>query len=630
MNARLRSLFALLITLPLLAEARPWSDEVIYFVMTDRFHDGDPANNTPEGCDPKLEDSAQKNIGMYHGGDLRGLELALKSGYFNELGVTAIWITPPVRNVWRSGYDLGGPKTGYHGYWTQDFLDIDPHLTSKVSLDGKPYPEGAEGRMQHYRDFVKLAHSKGVKIVQDSVMNHAGPVFYYDADDDGTFDVAEKAEWIQPYKREGFHQNAKWTEVPKWNIRRTEPTGAKKLLGTRIPTTGILSELSSYGRKGFSSGSLGASDGEEVMCDFFSLRDFWTAPGSDHFDELVDEFVAIYAFYLLDVGVDGLRIDTVKHAHHGFWDAFTERLRKRLGDKASEKILFGEVYDGSPAKLGQYTSRTDAPKNSKPCIDSLLAFQLCFAMREYLRQPGEAYGNPKVIEGAMQAFAEGKFDDGRYYYNRTPGPDGLNSVQKSITFIENHDGLNRFRVRDITEERHQLAQAMVMTLPGIPCLYYGSETAMHDTRAGIGQDSETGRMTLWPRATGPSLAEVRQLPSFATISRLANARSGQVALREGSFRPLWSDSGSTSDDDGVFAFAREMPDRKQSVVVLFNASGRDAMTGVLDLGSIFPAGSGLAGEVLVGSGETGVSGGRLKVPEGSAVLYRIVPGDSSQ
>jgi hypothetical protein len=92
------------------------------------------------------------------------LEKAIAGGYFEALGVTALWISPPVRNVWNSGADLGGPKTGYHGYWAQDFLDIDPHLTSRRSLDGaREYPDSREGRMQHYRDFVTLAHAHGLK-----------------------------------------------------------------------------------------------------------------------------------------------------------------------------------------------------------------------------------------------------------------------------------------------------------------------------------------------------------------------------------------------------------------------------------------------------------------------------------
>ena len=130
------------------------------------------------------------------GGDLRGLEKAVASGYFNDLGVTTLWLTPVVKNVWLSSYDSGGCKTSYHGYWAQDWLDIDPHLTSAASLDGKPYSDSPEGRMQHYRDFVKLAQSKGLKVIQDVVLNHAGPVFYYDANGDDVFDVTKKEEWL--------------------------------------------------------------------------------------------------------------------------------------------------------------------------------------------------------------------------------------------------------------------------------------------------------------------------------------------------------------------------------------------------------------------------------------------------
>ena len=136
---KIKSILCLGLVLTYAAEARewidrPWKDDVIYFVMTDRFLDGDPDNNIPEGSDPKIYDARQENINLYHGGDFRGLEKALQDGYFNELGVTAIWITPPVRNVWLSLHDWGGSKSGYHGYWAQDFMDIDPHLTSSTSL----------------------------------------------------------------------------------------------------------------------------------------------------------------------------------------------------------------------------------------------------------------------------------------------------------------------------------------------------------------------------------------------------------------------------------------------------------------------------------------------------------------
>jgi len=620
----MRCLAALLLSL-LPAHARPWTDDVMYFVLTDRFHDGDPANNTPTGSDPLLYDPLQKNIGMYQGGDLRGLEQAIESGYFNELGVTAVWITPPVKNVWRSGYDLGGWKTGYHGYWTQDFLDIDPHLTSEVSLKGEKYSDDAEGRMRHYRDFVALAHAKGLKVVQDVVLNHAGPVFFYDADGDGEFDGQSKEEWVQPFKRDGFYPHAVWMDIAKWNLKKAQPDGPRELLGRRIATKGVLAELSSYGKKGFSSDSLGKSDGEEIECDFFSLRDLWTAPDSAHFDRLVDEFVEIYAFYLLDVGVDGLRIDTVKHVHHEFWDAFTERLRRRLGAKAKDKLLFGEVYDGDPKKLGGYTWRSDAPARKEPCLDSVLDFQTCFAARDYLRREGGEHGSAGNLERAMKALRGG--EGGRPFYNPNPGPDEKNAREKSITFIENHDGLNRFRVAGVTSERNDLAQALVMTLPGIPCIYYGAEVALHDTRGKVGQDTESGRLTLFPREAEPQLTAVKGTPSFQVISRAAAMRRELPALRDGEFKPLWVDSQQSGEDDGVFAFCREMKGEK--VMVVFNAAASQRTPRLPSAG--FPTGTKLGVTPVCGTCPVSQASvdkdGRVEVSIGAntaLILQRIV------
>jgi len=635
----LLKLIPVLAALVLSVSARPWTDDVMYFVMTDRFHDGDPGNNIPPGSDPALHDPRQKDLARYFGGDLRGMEKAIQSGYFNDLGVTALWLTPVVRNVWRSGFDLGGWKSGYHGYWTQDWLDIDPHLTSKVSMTGQPYADDVEGRMQHYRDFVALAHSKGIKVIQDVVLNHAGPVFFYDADGDGFFNTSKKEEWVQPYMKDGYHLSAKWASEPQWNVERAQPDGPRKLLGRKIETQGVLSRLESYGRKGFSPDSLGKNDGEEVTCDFFSLRDLWTAPDGKYFDALVDEFVAIYDFYLTTVGVDGLRIDTVKHVHHEFWDAFTERLRKRLGPAAAEKLLFGEIYDGNPAALGRYTWRSDWPAEKGPAIDSVLDFDFCFSAREYLRHPAKRYGSAAALDRALHSRTAEDPEKGRPFYNPNPGPDGLNSRQKMITFIENHDGLNRFRVAGVSALRNRLAQGLVMTLPGIPCLYYGTEFAIPDNAGKIGQDGETGRMMFYPRQGGPKMDEVRNSPSFTEIKALADLRERLPALRSGNVTPLWVDSGSGPEDDGVFAFARATDDGGSIAVVVVNASDAPRVTGTRSQAMQLPAsmktGAGVLRPVLsIGSGRAtdnlviAAEGTlRLPVPASSLVVYALGPAD---
>ena len=563
--------------------ARPWNRDVIYFALIDRFFDGDPTNDEPAGSDPALHDAAQKDIAKYHGGDFRGIEVAMQNGYFRDLGVTALWISPPVKNVWNSTYDLGGPKTGYHGYWAQDYLDIDPHWTSRRSLDGaRDYPETRDGRMQHYKDFVALAHGQGIKVIQDIVCNHAGPVFFYDANGNGKFDADARAEWIQPFKADGFYENAMWADSPAWNQVRTEPGGPLSILGRAVKTTGALAQLDAYGRRGFSDDSLGKSDGTELKCDFLALRDFKTEPDSPGFDRLVNEFVEIYAFYIEEIGIDGLRIDTVKHVDHEFWDAFTQRLRARVGpERAKRLLLFGEVYDGNATKIGAYTYRTDYPQRREPCLDSLLNFTFCLAAREYLRSTAGQSGDPHPLERAFKALTAEQ--GGRANFNPAPGLDGLDARQKVVNFVENHDGLNRFRVAGIGERQNLLAQALMLAAPGIPCLYYGTEAAMQDGIGKPGRDSETGRLTFVPAGRPESFDAIRKTANFRSIAALTALRRELPALHDGAFSPLWCDSQDDASDDGIFAFARYVPAADDGVprevaIVVINASDHPSAT----------------------------------------------------
>lgn len=555
-----------------IAQGRPWSDEIIYFMLTDRFYDGDPSNNLPKGCDPSTYDAKQENVDLYHGGDFRGIELALQSGYFNALGITAIWITPPVRNVWKTAYDEGDSgKTGYHGYWAQDFLDIDPHLTSSVSLRGEAYSNNRYGRLAHYRDLVRLAHEKGIKIIQDIVCNHIGPLFFYDQDGDGTQDLNEKGEWVAPFKKEGFHASAKWGNIPKWNIFKPEPREPKQIFGKHIEFNGILADLSTYSRKGFDDESLAKADGEEIDCDFFSLRDVWTKDDSIHFDELVDEFVRIYGFYIEEVGIDGLRIDTVKHVHHEFWSEFSKRLREKVGERAKDLILFGEVYDGNPRKLGQYTYRHD---NQDVALDSLLNFQMCWSARNYFRHDANGFGHANGIERAMQDLNGGPPGE-LPYFNAKPGLDGLNSRQKSITFLENHDALNRFRVKGVSEKRNILANAFVLTLEGIPCLYYGTEAGLIDEKVGVDENTETGRLTFIKRGDDTRIEELQSTASFKALKIFIQLRKDLPALRKGLTSTLWVDSREAPADDGLFIYARYIKNEpEKTVIVSFNLSDR--------------------------------------------------------
>ena len=143
--------------LALLLSAAPtlagdFRDETIYFVVTDRYADGDPSNNDIYGDEYRPGD-----LKYYQGGDFRGLMDNLD--HIKDLGFSAVWITPPVMQP--PGRYVNSSQTydaaGYHGYWAWDFSKIDPHLESKGAA---------------YADLIKAVHSKGLKLIQDIVANH--------------------------------------------------------------------------------------------------------------------------------------------------------------------------------------------------------------------------------------------------------------------------------------------------------------------------------------------------------------------------------------------------------------------------------------------------------------------------
>ncbi|MBF0196596.1 MAG: hypothetical protein HQL32_02750 [Planctomycetes bacterium] len=534
---------------------RSWQEEVMYFMMTDRFHDGDQDNNIPENCSPDFYDAQQENIDLYHGGDFRGIELAIKNGYFQDLGVTALWITPPVRNSWYSLHDKDGPKTGYHGYWAQDFLDIDPHLTSKSSLSGKYYPEGKEGRLEHYKDMIELAHQNGIKIVQDIVCNHIGPLFYYDIDKSEQHE-GKASEWLPPYSTDGSYlSHARWAKEKSWGVDGLSgPMGQDRLFGNTLTTTGVLRNFDIYWGKGFNRDSLGKNNGEEMFCDFFSLRAINTSPNTLHFDRLVDEFVEIYRFYIEDIGVDGLRIDTVKHVHKEFWDAFCTKLRARLGAKADKVFFFGEVYANTYDDLTYYSVTDDKKEKS---IGSLLNFKFTWAVRDVLRQ--KTQGSAEALKGFVESM-----------YSKIPDFDALTAKeirQTQINFIDNHDGLNRFLVRDIPQENHDLALGLLALFEGIPCIYYGSELSMRDHVAHRKQNSETGRLTLFDRQGQRHFDHRKGSKTFAMLSKLIALRKQFPSLIYGQSQVLQIEGMDTKS-----CFALKRGEGAGATLILLNSS----------------------------------------------------------
>ena len=130
-----------------------WNAATVYFLLTDRFSNGNTSND-------RVRPQADAVLRSYQGGDLRGVTRKIEEGWFDSLGVTAIWLTPWVEQIEGSVNEANtGDTYGYHGYWTRDWTAVDPQL----------------GNMDDLRDMVRAAHRRGIRVLMDAVLNHTGP-----------------------------------------------------------------------------------------------------------------------------------------------------------------------------------------------------------------------------------------------------------------------------------------------------------------------------------------------------------------------------------------------------------------------------------------------------------------------
>tara|TARA_B100000949_G_C14284653_1_gene453562 strand:- start:41 stop:1729 length:1689 start_codon:yes stop_codon:yes gene_type:complete len=283
-----------------------WEGANIYFLLTDRFNNGNPNNDVNFG---RTEETAV--LRGFEGGDIEGITRKIKEGYFTDLGINAIWFTPVVEQI-HGATDEGTGKTyGYHGYWAKDWTSIDPNFGTRKDLE----------------ELVKTAHSKGIRILLDVVLNHTGPV------------TEKDPVWPDDWVRTG----------PKCEFTTYENTTACTLV-ENLPD--ILTEsdvavelpdalLAKWKEEGRLSKEL-----DELQL-FFDRTGYPRAPRYYIIKWLTD--------YINDLGVDGFRVDTVKHVNENAWAdlhkeanyAF-EMWKKKHQDKVLDDNPFymvGEVYN---------------------------------------------------------------------------------------------------------------------------------------------------------------------------------------------------------------------------------------------------------------------------------------------
>jgi glycosidase len=492
------------------AAAADWRDQVIYFVMIDRFDDGDRSNNDQGAGEYDPASGAH-----YSGGDLAGVQRRLD--YIRGLGATAVWITPPVAHQWWDGKTGYG---GYHGYWASDFTKVDAHF----------------GTLDDYRALADALHAHDMRLVQDIVVNHTGNFFRYD-DRRNPADPAA-----------GYSVNT-----------RSRPMTAP----TQVPFN-----LNDPRR---------AADREAAIY-------HWTPPIADFterrqeldyaladLDDLNTENPRVrralresYGHWIRDVGVDAFRVDTAFHVPAGYFRDFLH-----ADDPAAPGILAVANAAGKPG----FHVFGEGFGVDKPYADTLAR-----KIDGYLRD-----ADGPLLPGMINFPLYGGFGD--VFARGRPTAELAHRIRSTMalhanphlmpTFVDNHD-VERFLAGGSEAALRQALLAM-MTLPGIPVIYYGTEQGLRGQRDAMfaGGHGSGGR------------------DRFDTSAPLYRYLAEITALRRA--MPLFSRGAPTVLRDsaaGAGALAWRTDHEGASALVVFNSDDRPRLIDNLDTG--LPPGTALA------------------------------------
>lgn len=525
--------------------ARAPNQEIVYFVLPDRFENGDPKNDTGGIKGGRLQhgfDPTHK--GFYHGGDLKGLTARLD--YIHGLGATAIWFAPIFKNKPVQG-PKGDESAGYHGYWVTDFTQVDPHF----------------GSNDDFKAFVDAAHARGMKVYMDIIANHTADVIRYREGDANGYRYRDKANF--PYSRRGGVAGApinpgfngdsdphpgNWAKLtdPTWAYTPYVPKGEE-----RVKVPAWLNDPVYYHNRGDTSW-VGES---AVYGDFVGLDDLAT-----QHPRVIAGMIEIYSGWIERFGIDGFRIDTAKHVNPEFWRAFVPAMLDVARRKGIPNFhIFGEVATGDvdPALLARWTRIADLPSN----LD--MAF---------------AAATQRVVSGKAGTDVLARlFEDDALYQGGEAGALNL------PTFLGNHD-FGRFSMfvkqanpgisQDELLARTMLGHAMLMTLRGVPVIYYGDEQGfvsdgndqlaredMFPSRVAVYNDNDL----IGTDATTAQANFDRNHPLYRQIATLAEVRKATPALYAGA-----TISRAFSDKPGLYAVSRIDPETGQEVIVAFNTS----------------------------------------------------------
>ena len=591
---------------PTPSDRSDFRDETIYFAMTTRFYDGDPTNN--RYCWNDVEQDVASNDPGWRG-DFKGL--ADKLDYIKALGFSAVWITPVVENA--SGVD-------YHGYHAFNFSKVDPRYESSDYT---------------YQDFINEAHKKGIKVIQDIVLNHTGnwgeqELFHmFDKkEDDGSgkspfMQVATGEDSFADKLQKGVEKAGRgaktYDDIKNLSIGEGERSGAEyqsRLAALQEDDIDTDNYYHHYKQMNYNSIAcqLGQMDGDCV--------------------DLNTENPTVYNYLIkaynqyIDMGVDGFRIDTIKHISRlTFNNTFLPAFMKQGGENF---YMFGECcarywgdFNEGVAALSPffYTWNESASSKQYAWSDTDAAANLAASEAHfednkssdrgaYLKSDNaflkdtNTYHEPDTSKASnlnqIDFGMHWAFNDANKAYSVALGEDELfNDSTWNVVYVDSHD-----YAPDNAPENQRFAgsqetwaenMCLMWTFRGIPCIYYGSEIEfMKGTfidphynsekkrpynpsgRAYFGDNIEgtvnVSDYGVYNGATG-TMAETLNYPLAKHVQRLNLIRRAVPALRKGQY---------ASQPNSGMSFRRRYTAGGEDSYVLVNVSGQATFTNVLN------------------------------------------------
>lgn len=483
-----------------------WDNVNAYFVLTDRFYNGDTTNDHSYFRQNGL--SGDENVATFHGGDLAGL--TQKLDYFDKLGVNAIWITAPYEQVhgWVSGKAQKFPHYAFHGYYTLDWSSMDQNM----------------GTVEELRTFVNACHSKGIRVIMDIVMNHVG---YNNTQDMVTFKHGytehtdgwlEKALNPATGKTEWYaNDTVQWTNSywdNSWFGPWIRSFGYAKTGSEYGGSCGGLPDVkteltSSVGIAPVHNTKWNSVDTAEYKASYYnpSVADTdWLSVNGNYRTDMnvapADYQVAWLSAWVREVGIDGFRCDTAKHVEPFRWgqlkDACTAALEAWRNDSSKSKL-----YNGKDTGAADWD-------------ESFWMTGECFGWTAIGGSGGEYYGTGKFDSminfsyngsqgGGTSSSYPSSSDWNSYLSINTAKKDDDNNgnLNNVLTYLSSHD-------TKLCRPSDAIAQGTMFTLlPGGIQIYYGDESSRPQAYLGCGDTDMMTRGDMnWDEIEGSKKAQV--------------------------------------------------------------------------------------------------------------------------